>query len=397
VVNEYYYLGNSTGMAKLHGTSCLICVDTQSLESLTYIQGYPVEPREISVMKRFLSPGSVFLDIGANFGLYSLVASEIIGSKGQVYAFEANPHTFKYLRRSAMANRLIWLPHYHWENLAVADRDGELEFAYDPELLGGGHIRNPGDTSDTQTIVKVAAVAIDNFLPRDVTPDFVKVDVEGHELSVLKGMEQTIRRSPGIRLLLEYYTNTSEITQYGRDVVSFVRGLGLSVCVVEGDGTLTIVPDGEIPTGNVYLLATRTPESDAKQSPSAMTVKPKELHYHTVFAESDNALLQPDGTLRYRRADHPNVAEPSLFFGPYVNLPAGSYTLKIHGNATGSADLSITTDFGHVIILSKMVSRWDEPISFTLREPAQAFEIVLRKRPDLESLDLDRMVIERAG
>jgi FkbM family methyltransferase len=396
-MNEYYYLGNSTGMARIHGTSSLICVDTRSWESLIYIQGYPVEPHEVSVMRRFLSPGSVFLDIGANFGLYSMVASEIIGSKGQVYAFEANPHTYKYLRQSAMANRLIWLPQYHWENLAVADQDGELEFAYDPEQLGGGHIRNPGDTSDNQTIVQVASVAMDSFLPPDVTPDFVKVDVEGHELSVLKGMEQTIRRSPGIRLLLEYYTNTSEVTEYGRDVVAFVRQLGLGLCVVEGGGTLRVVPDGEIPTGNIYLLATRTPESDAAQSPSAITIKPGGLHYHAVFAEGDKALLQSDGTLRYRRDDHQDVAEPSLFFGPYVNLPAGNYTLAIDADATGSADLSITTDFGHVVVLSKRVLRWGDRISFTLREPAQAFEIVLRKRDDLERLDLKRMVIERAG
>lgn len=384
-------------MARLHGSSSLICVDTRSWESLIYIQGYPVEPHEISVMRRFLSPGDVFLDIGANFGLYSMIASEIIGDKGQVFAFEANPHTYKFLRQSAMANRLIWLPQYHWENLAVADRDGELEFAYDPEHLGAGHIRNPSDTSDTQTVIKVRSVTIDNFLPSDVNPNFVKVDVESHELSVLKGMEETIRRSPDIRLLLEYYTNTNEVTEYGRNVVEFVRHLGLGLCVLEGSGTLRVVPEGEIPTGNIYLLATRTPENDAKQSPTAMTIKPAGLHYHAVFAEGDGALLRRDGTFRYRRSDHAGVAEPSLFFGPYVSLPAGKYTLKIDADAIGTADLSITSDFGHSIILTKNLSHWDSEINFALPHPVEGFEIVLRRRDDLEQLDLKRMIVERIG
>jgi FkbM family methyltransferase len=393
-MNEYYYLGNSTGMARLQGTECLICVDTRSWDSLAYIQGFPVEPEETSVMLRFISPGSVVLDIGANFGQYSLIASEIIGDKGKVYAFEANPHTYQYLRQSAIANRIAWKSQYRWENLAVADADGELEFAYQPGHLGGGHIRNEGDSSESLTIVKVRSVAIDNYLPADVTPDFVKIDVEGHELSVLKGMEQTIRRSPDIRLMLEYFTNSNEITQYGRDVIGFLRQLGLGICVVDG-GKLRVVPEGEIPTGDLYLLATRTPESDSERSASTTTIKPSGLHYHAAYSEGEASLLKADGVLRYRHEEHSNVPESCLFYGPYLHMAAGDYKLTFDADAIGSADLAVTANFGGDVVLSKRVSRWTDSFAFSLREPVEAFEILLRKRGDLERLDLNSITIER--
>lgn len=346
-------------------------------------------------MKRFLTPGGVFLDIGANFGLYSMVASEIVGGKGRVYSFEANPHTYQYLRQSAMANRLIWLPNYHWENLAVADQDGELEFTYDPQQLGGGHIRHPGESDENQTVVRVRSVTLDNYLPHDVLPDFVKVDVEGHELSVLRGMEDTIRRSPNIRLMLEYYTYTDEITDYGRNVVEYIRQLGLGICAVQPGGTLRIVPDGEIPTGNMYLLVTRTPEADADHPVSAMTIEPKGLHYQPAYGEGEHTVLQSDGTLRYRREDHHATDETCLFHGPYIEIPAGDYVLSLHGDGKGSADLAVTANFGHRTFVSKRLSRWNDKISFSVPERSRAFEIVLRKRDDLERLDLNKIILEK--
>lgn len=95
--HEYYYLGNSTALTKISGHNSYVCIDTGSWESLILAQGHPVEPDEISVMQRFLSPGDVFLDVGSNFGIYSAVASETIAHSGHIYAFEANPHTYKFL------------------------------------------------------------------------------------------------------------------------------------------------------------------------------------------------------------------------------------------------------------------------------------------------------------
>ncbi|MHC5654079.1 FkbM family methyltransferase [Stappia sp. ICDLI1TA098] len=382
-------------MAKLHGTDSYICVDTRSWESLAYIQGYPVEPAELSVLKRFLSPGGVFLDIGSNFGLYSIVASEIIGAKGLVYSFEANPHTFAYLRQSAIANRLFWLSQYRWENLAVAECSGELEFAYDPTHLGSGHIRDGRDIEDTQKIVRVKSVALDDYLPSDVQPDFVKIDVEGHELGVLKGMEKTLRRSPNIRLLLEYYTFTDEVTEYGRSVIGYLRELGFGVCALDGHGALRVVPEGEIPTGNIYILATRTPDEDASRALDSFSIRPHGFVYHPVFESGEHRLVQRGGELLYDGARSGGVEEQALFYGPYISLPAGAYTLRFEGEGDGDAHLALTADAGAKVLFTSEVSRWNQPIRFDVAERVGQFEVVLRKTASLKSLRLDGVVIER--
>ena len=55
--------------------------------------------------------------------------------------------------------------------------------------------------------VEVEMTTIDNFLPSDLTVDLVKIDVEGHEPLVLRGMERTIARSPNIRIVMEFADN----------------------------------------------------------------------------------------------------------------------------------------------------------------------------------------------
>jgi FkbM family methyltransferase len=383
------------GMAKLAGHDAFVCVDTRSWESLIYIQGHPVEPNEVSVMTRFVGPGDTFVDIGANFGLYSMIAAERIGSEGKLYAFEPNPHTFEYLRHSALANRLFWLPNYTFENQAVSDRGGSLEFAFDPGNLGSAHVRNTDDAAGPMTIVEVNGVRLDDYFSEGEQLDFVKIDVEGHELHVLKGMTQTILRSPNIRLLIEYYTFTSEITEFGRGVVDYVRSLGLGLCRVIGDGRLEVIPEGQIPTGNEYLLATRTPEADAATQAQGLRIAPKGLTLHAVYREGEHALMSAAGTLEYDADKSGSVAEPTLFFGPYIDLSAGRYQLSIDAQGVGRAHLSLIANGAIMDIAVFDVDSWPATVEFTLEEDVRQFEVVLRKTNSLERLSLRHLTLDR--
>ncbi|HEV2545522.1 MAG TPA: FkbM family methyltransferase [Methylobacterium sp.] len=394
--HEYYYLGNSTALTKISGHNSYVCIDTGSWESLILAQGHPVEPDEISVMQRFLSPGDVFLDVGSNFGIYSAVASETIAHSGHIYAFEANPHTYKFLVKTAQANRLAYLGRHQFINRAVGPVDGETSFAFIPEGLGGGHIPFPGEDTSRQQVVTVEMVTLDNFLPADLIVNFCKVDVEGHELGVLQGMTDVIARSPEIRLLLEHYTGSDEVTTAGRAVVDFLRSIGLGVCVVRGPAVVPLA-DGEYPTGNVYLLATRTPAEDSTQRAGSRSVRPSGLQYHAVFKNSARPLTATDGRFSYRASDHQGVAEPALFFGPYIALEAGNYRLRFVGaTGRGTGDLSLVHSLGVNIIAAQQVTDWAAPIEFTLADPVLDFEIVLRKTASLEELTFLSIALERA-
>ena len=140
-------------------------------------------------VRSLLSPGDVFFDVGANVGFFSLVASRSVGNLGSLYAFEARSD----IARAAEANfrrnhiQATVLP------VAVADRDGTatLLVANHP----GGATIEESAASDTHHAVTVEQVAIDTLIRtgRIPAPDVVKIDVEGAELAVIRGMTETMR------------------------------------------------------------------------------------------------------------------------------------------------------------------------------------------------------------
>jgi FkbM family methyltransferase len=133
---------------------------------------------------REVRPNSVFWDIGANVGFYSLLASKLVAS-GKVYAFEPAPRNLSYLRRHLTLNRVT---NVEVLELAVSDRDGISPFEIEESgfmgrLSGGGKITVPTTTLDS--LVEAGRV-----LP----PDYVKMDIEGAELQALHGAARTFQR-----------------------------------------------------------------------------------------------------------------------------------------------------------------------------------------------------------
>lgn len=128
--------------------------------------------------ERLVKPGSVVYDIGANVGYFSLLASVLVGSEGQVVAFEPLPRNVRYLQRHVQIN--------HLENVriieaAVADHDGQAAFNLGPSSAMG-HLASDGD-------VKVQMVSLDTLLADGQLdpPDVIKLDVEGAEYEALRG------------------------------------------------------------------------------------------------------------------------------------------------------------------------------------------------------------------
>jgi FkbM family methyltransferase len=150
-----------------------------------------VEPEEAEVRK-VVNAGQTVLDIGANFGVFTKLFSQLVGPNGHVIAFEPIPVTFRTL---AAGVQRYQLNNVKAMNNAVSDRVGKVRMvvpAYDD---------GPGDNLYQATIVNsenslkafsIEAVTIDSLQLSRV--DFMKIDVEGHELEVLRGSRQTLER-----------------------------------------------------------------------------------------------------------------------------------------------------------------------------------------------------------
>jgi FkbM family methyltransferase len=152
------------------------------------------ETGEQRVLECFLStlkPGDVVYDVGANMGLYAVFLGQVVGAQGQVIAFEPEPHYCERLRSNAALNGLR---NVRVCGLALGDRPAELELL--PSELGiaprlaesppGGHRGRKG--------YKVRVVEGDRLVEMESLPlpRAVKIDVEGFEYAVLRGLRRTL-------------------------------------------------------------------------------------------------------------------------------------------------------------------------------------------------------------
>jgi FkbM family methyltransferase len=143
---------------------------------------------ETSVFNQLLAPGQLVIDAGANIGVHTLFFAKKVGHAGRVLAFEPQRLLFQTLCGNMALNSITnaWC----W-NMALGDEPGDIGIpSPDPTQRADFGGVSAGDCEGGE---RVAVTTIDNFeLPRC---DFIKIDVEGMEEQVLRGAEQTIRRS----------------------------------------------------------------------------------------------------------------------------------------------------------------------------------------------------------
>lgn len=153
---------------------------------------------EIEEFRRRLAPGSVFLDIGANFGYYSVRLGSL--QRGiEIHAFEPHPVTFRRLSGHIERNGLSDVVHAH--QLALSDVTGQAHMAERPDNSGASRLTD-GDAG-----VAVQTTTLDEFARRVglTRVDCIKIDVEGVEPRVLRGGRETIGKYKPA-MVIEFWT-----------------------------------------------------------------------------------------------------------------------------------------------------------------------------------------------
>jgi FkbM family methyltransferase len=149
--------------------------------------------QEVAGWVRRLRPDDLFLDIGANAGIFSLIANDHV-TRGKVFAFEPNPNLYEDLRYNIRLNgakRVTPL------NAAISERTGTFTLFHNPWHSGGGALqlgalgKRPSPETEAYTVLAIAPKHLDAMLDearrRRVC---MKIDVEGHELAVLRGLRE---------------------------------------------------------------------------------------------------------------------------------------------------------------------------------------------------------------
>ncbi len=164
-----------------------------------YTGGY--EPQETAVAERILRPGDRFVDVGANWGYFSLAAAHWVGPRGRVVAFEPEPRLYRALGDNVAANRLT---HVSAHRAAVAAGPGRLAFAAFREDEGNWGISR-AVSGNAAADFEVQSVGLDAALDAERLGEvqLVKIDVEGGEAGVLAGMTSGLARGRYRHVLLE--------------------------------------------------------------------------------------------------------------------------------------------------------------------------------------------------
>lgn len=175
-----------------------------------YLTGGKSHASEIRLARfliRTLQPGDGFLDIGAHFGFFSLLASTVVGAKGRVCAVEPALGTFDMLRTNTSGDSNI-----QCYNVAVSDEPGQRSFFEFPILYSEYNALDaiqyesaPWYAQFKPKEITVEAVVLDQFLEAEAfRPRVVKIDVEGGEFHVLSGMRTTLSQPDAPVVVMEY-------------------------------------------------------------------------------------------------------------------------------------------------------------------------------------------------
>lgn len=183
------------------------------------------ERYESELFRSKIKPGMTIIDIGANLGYYTAIASRLAGEQGSVLAFEPEPNFFKLLSRNISRNDLKNVINFE---LAIAEKTGLTNLYLSNDNKGHNSIIN---SEELKNSVQVKTTTLDDFLAshKITKVDMIKMDIEGAEILALEGMKNTLMKHLPL-LFLEFSPNSIiKINRNPIDLLSTLQEIGYSI------------------------------------------------------------------------------------------------------------------------------------------------------------------------
>jgi FkbM family methyltransferase len=164
------------------------------------------EQTELALVSAFLKPGMNVVDVGANIGLYSILAAKRLGPGGNVWAFEPSPESFVRLKKNLLLNGCRDVQPYR---VALSDRADTVMHLKSDRGFGDAYrylvATTGGGGAQGESLEEVPVTTLDRWAEVNGVGhiDFLKVDIEGGELRMLRGTKDVLRTNPGIVVFFE--------------------------------------------------------------------------------------------------------------------------------------------------------------------------------------------------
>ncbi|HMQ46303.1 MAG TPA: FkbM family methyltransferase [Saprospiraceae bacterium] len=229
-----------SGKGKLATASTFFGVSMQVLLPAgmdIYLLGAKTHLSEIRLARwliQQLLPSDAFVDVGAHYGFFSLLAAQLVGENGQVYAFEASANNFEFLQQNTQAIPAVQIRH-----CAVSDQSGLASFYEYPILYSEYNSLEKATSSQlTPREIEVESICLGDFLNSLSTPpQIIKIDVEGAEHRVIAGMTDWLSRKSPTRLVMEYLA-PERGNEAHRQALNQLSALGWQAHIILPDGQL---------------------------------------------------------------------------------------------------------------------------------------------------------------
>ncbi len=192
-----------------------------------YIFGAKNHSSEIRLAKfliKNLDSGDTFVDVGAHFGYYSLLAGKLVGEEGNIHCFEPSLNSYSILMENLKPYQNITS-----NELVVSDTIGKIDFVEFPLLFSENNTSETSGFEDKEWFQKVEkrvnnidTITLDTYCTdKKINPQMVKIDVEGGEYKVLSGfMNQLVDQSPVIVMECWDINENKDLHQHGIDLLT---------------------------------------------------------------------------------------------------------------------------------------------------------------------------------
>lgn len=202
------------------------------------------EPYITKALQEEIKPGDVILDIGANIGYYALLEARLVGEKGKVYAIEPVPNNMELLRRNIKLNDYSNIETFQ---LAIGSENKVDSIYISRKCNWSSMLKSKRNDSDIIKKIPVQVITLDNFLEDKLSPDLIRMDVEGYETEIIKGMKELLSSGKPLKLLIEVHFHLIEDKTKIRNFLLALKNSGFRI------KTATHEPDPAILGGSKFV------------------------------------------------------------------------------------------------------------------------------------------------
>jgi FkbM family methyltransferase len=215
---------------KLHGYEMSLDLGYWSNRQTFFLKRFYDLPTQLFLLQS-LRAGDTFIDVGANEGMISILAARLVSANGRVIAFEPNPKPRTIFQANVSKNSISNIT---IEPVALGRSDADMTLHVPAINTGEGSFAAPEYSRNDLTTLQVPVANGDGRLATE-TPSIIKIDVEGFELEVLRGLEATLQRCKPVVIteivpdhLHRLNTSPAAVSQFMKSLGYSPRRLGLS-------------------------------------------------------------------------------------------------------------------------------------------------------------------------